>query len=94
MHHDKESLGWLLHTWAVRIPLIMLLVNYFRPFSFRELFSFERWVILVSFIVGMVVNPAPDPLNQSLTAIPLIIMYQISFAAVMIANRRTKKAAA
>jgi amino acid transporter len=28
MHHNKESLGWLLHTWAARIPLIMLLVGF------------------------------------------------------------------
>ena len=28
MHHNKESLGWLLHTWAGRIPLIMLLVGF------------------------------------------------------------------
>ena len=28
MHHDRESLGWLLGTWAERIPLIMLLVGF------------------------------------------------------------------
>jgi len=28
MHHDRESLGWLFHTWAARIPLIMLLVGF------------------------------------------------------------------
>jgi amino acid transporter len=28
MHHDKESLGWLLGTWAVRIPFIMMLVGF------------------------------------------------------------------
>ena len=28
MHHDRESLGWLLGTWAQRIPLIMLMVGF------------------------------------------------------------------
>ncbi len=28
MHRTKESLGWLLGTWAARIPLIMLLVGF------------------------------------------------------------------
>jgi amino acid transporter len=28
MHHDRESLGWLLGTWAARIPLLMLLVGF------------------------------------------------------------------
>ena len=28
IHHNKESLGWLLGTWAERIPLIMLLVGF------------------------------------------------------------------
>ena len=28
MHHDHESLGWLLNTWAARIPIIMLLVGF------------------------------------------------------------------
>ncbi len=28
MHHDRESLGWLLGTWAQKIPLIMLMVGF------------------------------------------------------------------
>ncbi len=28
MHHNKDSLGWLLGTWAARIPLLMLLVGF------------------------------------------------------------------
>ncbi len=28
IHHNKESLGWLLGTWAQRIPVIMLLVGF------------------------------------------------------------------
>ena len=28
MHHDHESLGWLLGTWAARIPLVMLVVGF------------------------------------------------------------------
>src|SRR5579871_6790126 len=28
MHRNPDSLGWLLHSWAVRIPLIMLLVGF------------------------------------------------------------------
>ncbi len=28
MHHNKESLGWLLGTWAERVSLIMLLVGF------------------------------------------------------------------
>ncbi|HEY1731910.1 MAG TPA: APC family permease [Terriglobales bacterium] len=28
IHHNKESLGWLLGTWAERIPLVMLLVGF------------------------------------------------------------------
>ena len=28
MHRNRESLGWLLGTWAARIPLIMLLVGF------------------------------------------------------------------
>src|ERR1017187_6242249 len=28
IHHDHETLGWLLGTWAARIPLIMMLVGF------------------------------------------------------------------
>jgi amino acid transporter len=28
MHHNKESLGWLLGTWAARISLVMMLVGF------------------------------------------------------------------
>ena len=54
-----------------------------------------RWAILVSFIAAAIITPTPDPVNQSLVAVPLIGLYGISIVLVHIAQiGRKKKAAA
>ena len=54
-----------------------------------------RWAILVSFIAAAIITPTPDPVNQSLVAVPLVGLYGISIVLVHIAQiGRKKKAAA
>lgn len=38
----------------------------------------RRWAIVVAFILGALITPTFDPVNQSLVAIPVIVLYEIS----------------
>jgi sec-independent protein translocase protein TatC len=74
-----------------QIPLIMLFINRVTPRSPRQLMSYQRWVILGSFILAAILTPTPDPLNQTLMAAPMIALYQVGILAVWLQNRRHVK---
>ncbi len=48
----------------------------------------RRWAIVVAFILAAVITPTFDPINQSLVAIPLILLYEISIWLAKIAYRK------
>ena len=71
-----------------QLPLVMIFINQIAPLKFSRLWSFERWVILISFILAAIITPTPDWVNQTIMAIPLIILYQISAIIVVLINKR------
>jgi Tat protein translocase TatC len=59
------------------LPLVMgflALLGFMTPQFYS---SFRRYWLLVAFVLGAIIAPSPDPINQSLCAIPLIILYEI-----------------
>lgn len=71
-----------------QIPLILLLINRIKPLKPSKLFKQQRWVILISFLVAVVITPTPDVTSLLILAIPMIIMYQFGIVLIIIANRR------
>lgn len=74
-----------------QLPLLLVIINWAKPLKPSKLFSFERYVVLLSFIAAAIVTPTPDVVNQTVIALPIIIMYQIGIVAVMWSNRAIKK---
>lgn len=72
-----------------QIPLLMIIINWITPLKPKKLLKFERYVIVVAFIVAGLITPTPDAVNQSIIAAPVIGMYQIGFIAV-VASRRAE----
>ncbi len=66
-----------------QIPLIMIIVHWIKPQKPLKLLKFERWVILIAFILAAVITPTPDPVNQTIIAVPIILVYQIGFMLVL-----------
>ncbi len=77
-----------------QLPLIMLVINKIKPLKPKKLMSLERYVIVGSFILGAILTPTPDPVNQALMSVPIIITYQIGVFLVWITNRKRNRAAA
>lgn len=53
----------------------------------------RRWAIVVAFILAAIITPTFDPINQSLVAFPLILLYEISIWLAKIAYRKRAEAA-
>ena len=51
------------------------------------------WLV-VAFVLGALITPTFDPINQTIIAIPLIILYELSIILARIVRRRKKEVAA
>lgn len=71
-----------------QLPLIILLINRLSPIKPRLLIKYQRWVILLSFVLAAILTPTPDPYNQLLMALPIILLFEISVFLVWIINKR------
>jgi sec-independent protein translocase protein TatC len=74
-----------------QLPLILLFVNNITPLSPGGLMKQQRLVVVLSFVAAAIITPTPDIVNQTLMALPIIVLYQISIVLVWVANRKAPK---
>jgi sec-independent protein translocase protein TatC len=60
-----------------QLPLAMFFLSKVHLINPKMLGSIRRYVVVVAFIVSAVVTPTPDPLNQLLVAIPILVLYEV-----------------
>jgi sec-independent protein translocase protein TatC len=75
-----------------QLPLILVLINRIKPLKPKKLFGYERWVILIAFLGGGIMNPSPRVQDQLMLAGPIILAYQIGILLVWLANRKSAPA--
>lgn len=76
-----------------QLPLLLLLLHTIKPMTPGGLLKSEKWVVLVAFIVAAIITPTPDPVNQFIIAVPVIIIYQIGVVLVLVSIAKTKRTA-
>lgn len=74
-----------------QLPLIMLFINRIKPQRPSGLMRIQRYVVLVSFVLAALLTPTPDPMNQVIMALPIILLYQFSVGLIWYVNRRERK---
>ena len=60
----------------------------------RGLWKFNRWFIVLAFIIGAVLTPSPDVVSQVMMALPMIVLYNVAILASFVALRRRDRTAA
>jgi len=70
-----------------QLPLIMLFINKIHRLVFKKLLGFGRWVILISFVIAAILTPTPDIVNQTIMAVPVIVLYLVSVLIILAVNR-------
>ena len=58
------------------LPLAMFLLAKIRLVSYRRLSSFRRYIPVTAFILSAIITPTMDIVNQTLVAVPIIILYE------------------
>ena|ERR1041385_3071046 len=70
------------------LPLLIYFLALIGMVTHRGLWRFNRWFIVIAFIVGAILTPSPDVVSQILMATPMIVLYN---ASIIVAWRITKK---
>ena len=78
-----------------QMPTVVFFLAKMRMVTARFLWSKLRYAILITFIVAAVITPTGDPMNQTIFAAPMILLYLLSIViAWLVAPKRAKTAAA
>lgn len=74
--------------FAFNVPVVLTLLAYLNIISAKMLMKYQRHVILVAFIIAGVITPTPDVITQTLLAVPLILLYEVSIVIIKCVLRR------
>ena len=79
---------------AFETPLVMYMLAQLGIVSARQLSRFRRVWVVLAFILGAIITPTFDPVNQALVAGPLLVLYEIGVLLAKLAGRSRRKAEA
>jgi sec-independent protein translocase protein TatC len=55
------------------LPLLLYFLSIIGMVTHRGLWKFNRWFIVIAFVVGAILTPTPDVVSQLLMALPMIV---------------------
>ena len=70
-----------------QLPLFLIFINRIKPLKPSGLIKYERHVIVAAFVIGFIMNPTPNLIDQMLVVLPIILMYQVGIVIIWLVNR-------
>jgi sec-independent protein translocase protein TatC len=80
----------LLMGLAFETPLIIFLLAKLGVATPKRLRRFRRWAYVLAFILAAIITPTPDPINQIIVAVPIILLYELGTLLARLAVREPK----
>jgi sec-independent protein translocase protein TatC len=74
-----------------QLPLLMLVINALHRLRARQMIAALKYVLIGSFVVAAILTPTPDPVNQLMMALPIVVLYLLSMLLIIVANRHQQK---
>lgn len=76
---------------AFELPVVLSILGWIGLISSRGLLKFNKYAIVLAFVVAAVLTPSTDPFTQTLLAIPMFALYNISILVVWLIERGRRK---
>jgi len=76
---------------AFELPVLIFFTTKIGLTNAGMLSKYRRYAILIIFIVAAILTPSPDALTQTLLAVPLIFLYEISIIVARFAEKERPK---
>ena len=64
--------------FVFNIPIVLMLLVYLKLVPVQALSKYQKHVILAAFILAALITPTPDIITQSLLALPMVVLYEVS----------------
>jgi sec-independent protein translocase protein TatC len=58
-------------------PLLMFFLTKLRVLNPQRLVRFRKYALILSFVIGAIITPTPDPLNQTIVSLPLYLLFEL-----------------
>ncbi len=58
-------------------PLLMFFLTKLRIIDPVRLARFRKYALILAFVIGAMITPTPDPLNQALVSLPLYLLFEL-----------------
>ncbi|MEW6348573.1 MAG: twin-arginine translocase subunit TatC [Thermodesulfobacteriota bacterium] len=58
-------------------PIVVVALGLFGLYDTTKLRKGRRYFVVIAFVIAAILTPTPDPLNQSLMAIPMMLLYEV-----------------
>ncbi len=75
-------------------PLVLFFLAKIGVVNYRWLAGKRRIAVVVAFILGALITPTFDPVNQALVAVPIIVLYEVGIWLARFGGRRESPAGA
>ena len=76
---------------AFELPVVLSILGWIGLISSRGLLKFNKYAIVLAFVVGAVLTPSTDPFTQTLLAVPIFTLYNLSILVVWLIERARRK---
>ncbi|MDX2092161.1 MAG: twin-arginine translocase subunit TatC [Kofleriaceae bacterium] len=73
------------------LPLLILFLSMIGLVTHRGLWKFNRWFVVIAFIIGAILTPSPDVVSQIMMATPMIVLYNLSILLAWYVTRKREK---
>ena len=74
-------------------PIIIVFLGLLGLFRSDQLKRGRRYFVVIAFIIAAIVTPTPDPLNQTLMAVPMLLLYEVGIRFLIILEKRRAREA-
>ena len=76
------------------LPLFIYFLSMIGMVTHRGLWKFNRWFVVIAFIIGAILTPSPDVVSQLMMAAPMIALYNFSIILSWTVTRKREKSEA
>lgn len=74
--------------FVFELPVIIVIATRMGIITPHTLKKYRRLAIILAFVVAAIITPTPDAFNQTLMAIPMIILYEVGIWVSIILNKK------
>lgn len=77
--------------FVFELPILIVITTRMGLITPQTLKKYRRVAIVLAFVVAAILTPTPDAFNQTLMAVPMIILYEVGIWVSLLINKKVNK---